>query len=171
MHFEQVIDTASPLGYKCVELACWPQEKAARRWAGVSHLNVAELDDTQIVHVQDYCRAKRVEISALGYYPNNLNEDLEHRRYFHDHLHQVIEASARLGINMVTTFVGRMQNRTIEENFEEFALVWSPIVEFAEERGVRIAIENCPMLFSRDQWPGRRAESLPSVLDKVFPAG
>src|SRR5690606_38587746 len=139
MSFEQVIDTASSLGYRCVELACWPREEASRRYAGVSHLNVAELDDAQIAQIQDYCRAKGVEISSLGYYPNNLDEDLERRRYFHNHLYTVIEASARLGINMVTTFVGRMQTKTIEENFEEFAKVWPAIIKFAEERGVKIA--------------------------------
>ena len=148
MNFEQVIDTASTLGYSCVELACWPQEKASRRYAGVSHLNVAELDDAVANHVKEYCRAKGVEISSLGYYPNNLDEDLDHRAYFHDHLRKVIEASAKLGINMVTTFGGRMQTKSIEENFEEFAKVWPAIVKFAEERGVKIAIENCPMLFS-----------------------
>lgn len=169
MSFEQVIDTASSLGYRCVELACWPREEASRRYAGVSHLNVAELDDAQIAQIQDYCRAKGVEISSLGYYPNNLDEDLERRRYFHNHLYTVIEASARLGINMVTTFVGRMQTKTIEENFEEFAKVWPAIIKFAEERGVRIAIENCPMLFSRDQWPGgHNIASTPANWRKMF---
>lgn len=169
MSFEQVIDTASSLGYRCVELACWPREEASRRYAGVSHLNVAELDDAQIAQIQDYCRAKGVEISSLGYYPNNLDEDLERRRYFHNHLYTVIEASARLGINMVTTFVGRMQTKTIEENFEEFAKVWPAIIKFAEERGVKIAIENCPMLFSRDQWPGgHNLASTPANWRKMF---
>ena len=169
MSFEQVIDTASSLGYRCVELACWPREEARRRYAGGSHLNVAELDDAQIAQIQDYCRAKGVEISSLGYYPNNLDEDLERRRYFHNHLYTVIEASARLGINMVTTFVGRMQTKTIEENFEEFAKVWPAIIKFAEERGVKIAIENCPMLFSRDQWPGgHNIASTPANWRKMF---
>ena len=169
MSFEQVIDTASSLGYRCVELACWPREEASRRYAGVSHLNVAELDDAQIAQIQDYCRVKGVEISSLGYYPNNLDEDLERRRYFHNHLYTVIEASARLGINMVTTFVGRMQTKTIEENFEEFAKVWPAIIKFAEERGVKIAIENCPMLFSRDQWPGgHNIASTPANWRKMF---
>ena len=169
MSFEQVIDTASSMGYRCVELACWPREEASRRYAGVSHLNVAELDDAQIAQIQDYCRAKGVEISSLGYYPNNLDEDLERRRYFHNHLYTVIEASARLGINMVTTFVGRMQTKTIEENFEEFAKVWPAIIKFAEERGVKIAIENCPMLFSRDQWPGgHNIASTPANWRKMF---
>jgi sugar phosphate isomerase/epimerase len=169
MSFEQVIDTASSLGYRCVELACWPREEASRRYAGVSHLNVAELDNAQIAQIQDYCRAKGVEISSLGYYPNNLDEDLERRRYFHNHLYTVIEASARLGINMVTTFVGRMQTKTIEENFEEFAKVWPAIIKFAEERGVKIAIENCPMLFSRDQWPGgHNIASTPANWRKMF---
>lgn len=169
MNFEQVIDTAASLGYSCVELACWPQEAAARRYAGVSHLNVAELDDAKAAYVKDYCRSKGVEISSLAYYPNNLTEDLEQRKYFHDHLYKVIEASAKLGVNMVTTFVGRMQSKSIEENLEEFAKVWPPIIKFAEERGVKIAIENCPMLFTRDEWPGgQNIASTPANWRRLF---
>jgi len=169
MNFEEVIETTSSLGYKCVELACWPQEKAARRYAGVSHLNVAELDDSKVQYIKEYCQSKGVEISSLAYYPNTMDEDLQRRQYMIDHLFKVIEASSKLGINMVTTFVGRMQSKTLEENFEEFAKVWPPIVRFAEERGVKIAIENCPMLFTKDEWPGgQNIASTPANWRKMF---
>ena len=143
MNFEQVIDTASELGFECVEMACWPVEKAARKYAGVSHIHVDTLDDEKIKYINDYCAKKGVEISSLAYYPNMMDEDLEKREYYINHLKKLIVASRKLGINMVTTFVGRMQTKNIEENFEEFAL-WPPIVKFAEENGVKIAIENCP---------------------------
>jgi sugar phosphate isomerase/epimerase len=169
MNFEEVIETTRSLGYKCVELACWPQEKAARRYAGVSHLNVAELDDSKVQYIKEYCQSKGVEISSLAYYPNTMDEDLQRRQYMIDHLFKVIEASSKLGINMVTTFVGRMQSKTLEENFEEFAKVWPPIVRFAEERGVKIAIENCPMLFTKDEWPGgQNIASTPANWRKMF---
>lgn len=169
MNFEQVIDTASELGFECVEMACWPVEKAARKYAGVSHIHVDTLDDEKIKYINDYCAKKGVEISSLAYYPNMMDEDLEKREYYINHLKKLIVASRKLGINMVTTFVGRMQTKNIEENFEEFAKVWPPIVKFAEENGVKIAIENCPMLFTKDEWPGgQNIASSPANWRKMF---
>ena len=43
--FEEVIDTAASLGYECVEMACWPVEKASRRYAGVTHINIEDLTE------------------------------------------------------------------------------------------------------------------------------
>ena len=32
--------------------------------------------------------------------------------------------------------------------------MWKPLIALAEENQVKIAIENCPMLFDAGQWPG-----------------
>ncbi len=154
MDFEQVIDTANSLGFASVELACWPQEEPSRKYAGVSHLAVDRLDAERIDYINEYCRQKNVEISALAYYPNTMAEDLEQRAKHIAHLKQVIKAASLLNINLVTTFVGRMPTKNREENFAEFAAVWPPIIAFAKQHGVKIAIENCPMLFTKDEWPG-----------------
>lgn len=167
--FEEMIDTASEMGYSCVEVACWPCGKAERRYAGVSHINVDELDDAKIAYIKDYCAKKNVEISSLAFYPNTMDGNLEKRAAAVDHLRKVICASSKLGVNMVTTFIGRDQTKSVEENLELVKEIWPPIIALAEEKGVKIAIENCPMLFGRDQWPGgQNLMTTPAIWRKVF---
>lgn len=167
--FEEMIDTASEMGFQCVEVACWPQGKAERRYAGVSHIDVENMTDKKVKYIQDYCAKRNVEISSLAFYPNTMDGDLEKRAAAVAHLKKVIEASAKLGVNMVTTFIGRDQTKTVEENLELVKEVWPPILKLAEEKGVKIAIENCPMLFGPDQWPGgQNLMTTPANWKKVF---
>ena len=167
--FEEMIDTASEMGFQCVEVACWPQGKAERRYAGVSHIDVENMTDKKVKYIQDYCAKRNVEISSLAFYPNTMDGDLEKRAAAVAHLKKVIEASAKLGVNMVTTFIGRDQTKTVEENLELVKEVWPPIIKLAEEKGVKIAIENCPMLFGPDQWPGgQNLMTTPANWKKVF---
>lgn len=152
--FEEMIDDISKNGCSCVEVACWPQGKAERRYAGVSHIDVENTSEDYIAYVKEYCKNKGVEISSLAFYPNTMDGDIEKREKNIDHLKKVISMSALLGVNMVTTFIGRDQTKTVEENLELFKEIWPPIIKLAEEKGVKVAIENCPMLFGADQWPG-----------------
>ena len=152
--FEEMIDDISKNGCSCVEVACWPQGKAERRYAGVSHIDVENTSEDYIAYVKNYCKERGVEISSLAFYPNTMDGNLEKRSACIEHLKKVIHMSALLGVNMVTTFIGRDQTKSVEENLEIFKEVWPPIIKFAEEKGVKVAIENCPMLFGRDQWPG-----------------
>ena len=168
-NFEEMIDTVSEMGFACVEVACWPQGKAERRYAGVSHIDVSEMTDEKAAYILDYCKQKNVEISALAFYPNTMDGNLEKRQENIAHLKKVIEASARLGVNMVTTFIGRDSETSVEENIELFREIWPPIIAYAEERKVKIAIENCPMLFGRDQWPGgQNLMTTPVIWRKLF---
>ncbi len=167
--FKEVIDTASAIGYDCIEVACWPQEKATRRYAGVSHINIEDLDDIKIEHIKEYLNEKGVEISALAYYPNTLEPDLEKRNNYITHLENIIRTAPKLDVHTVTTFIGRIKDKTIEENLVEYEKVWKPIVKLAEENNVRIAIENCPMLFTKDQWPGgENLATTPAIWRKMF---
>ena len=152
--FKQVIDFASEAGFECVEMACWPNAKAERRYAGVCHIDVTVLNAQKAEEIKAYCREKKVEISSLAFYPNTMDGDLKKRKANIDHLMKVIDASAMLGIGLVTTFIGRDQTKTVEENLKLVKKVWTPIIRYAEKKNVRIAIENCPMLFGPDQWPG-----------------
>ena len=168
-NFEEMIDTVSEMGFRCVEVACWPQGKAERRYAGVSHIDVAELDDAKAAYILDYCRQKSVEISSLAFYPNTMDGDPEKRAHNIVHLKKVIAASAKLGVNMVTTFIGRDQTKSVEENIELFREIWPDIIAYAAERRVKVAIENCPMLFGRDQWPGgQNLMTTPAIWRKLF---
>ena len=169
--YEEMMDTASEMGFQCVEVACWPAGKAERRYAGVSHIDADAVlnDDAYAKHVLDYAKEKGVEISSLAYYPNTMDGDLAKREAAIAHLKQLIKASAKLGINMVTTFTGRDQTKTVEENLELVKEIWPEILDLAKEQGVKVAIENCPMLFGPDQWPGgQNLMTTPAIWKKVF---
>lgn len=170
-NYEEMMETASKLGFECVEVACWPQGKAERRYAGVSHIDVERVieDDEYAKHILDYAEERNIKISSLAYYPNTMDADLEKRSAAIEHLKNLIKASNKLGIGMVTTFIGRDQRKNVEENLELVKEIWPPIVKLAEELNVKIAIENCPMLFGVDQWPGgQNLMTTPSIWKKVF---
>lgn len=167
--FEEVLDIAQNMGFECLEVACWPKGKAERRYAGVSHIDVERMTEEDAARILEMCRSRKIEISSLAFYPNTLDPNPEKRRNNIEHLMKVIDASARLRVNMVTTFIGRDQNKSVEENLKIVSEVWPPIIKHAEEKGVRIAIENCPMLFSEDEWPGgQNLMTRPDIWKEVF---
>lgn len=167
--FEEMIDIVAENGLECVEVACWPKEKATRRYAGVSHIDVANLDQEKADYLLDYANKKNIILSALAYYPNPLDENLEKRQKAIMHLYRLIDAASLMGINLVTTFIGRMQSKSLTENLDEMEKVWKPILSYAEDKKVRIAIENCPMLFTEDEWPGgQNLMTTPAIWREVF---
>lgn len=169
MDFKEVVDFAAECGLECLEVACWPQGGAKRRYAGVSHIDAANLTREGAQEILAYCKVKGVEISSLAYYPNTLDPDPEKRASYIEHLYHLIDASALLDVNMVTTFLGRVPDKTVAENLEIVKEVWPPILTYAKEKGVRIAIENCPMLFTDDEWPGgQNLMTSPANWRKVF---
>jgi sugar phosphate isomerase/epimerase len=169
LNYEEMIDAVAENGLECVEVACWPAGKAERRYAGVTHIDVEDLSDEKCKHILAYAKSKNVEISSLAYYPNTLDPDLTKRVIYIEHLHKLIDASLKLGINMVTTFIGRDSKKTVAENLEVVKEVWPSILKHAEEAGVKIGIENCPMLFTSDEWPGgQNLMTTPANWRKVF---
>ena len=169
--FEEMVDTAAEMGFRCVEVACWPQGKGERRYAGVSHIDVEAMNDEKAAYILEYCAGRNVEISALAFYPNTMDGNLEKRSANIAHLKKVIDASAKLNVNLVTTFVGRDQTKNVEENIALFKEIWPPIIRYAEDRNVKIAIENCPMLFGQEQWPGgQNLASTPKIWRELFSA-
>jgi sugar phosphate isomerase/epimerase len=110
-------------------------------------------------------------ISSLAYYPNNLHPDDAQREEVNGHLRKVIDAAQRLGVGIVGTFVGNDKDRPLPENLQRFREIWPPLVDYAGERGVKIAIENCPMIFSYDEWPGgTNLAYAPAIWDEMFSA-
>ena len=164
---EQVAAWAAGTGFEMLEVASWPAAGAERRrYAGTSHIDVTNLDPGRVRDVLD---RHGLEISSLAYYPNNLHPDAKERRAANTHLRKVIDAAAKLGVPAVGTFVGRDQTKNVPDNFREFRKVWPRLVEHAESRGVKIAIENCPMLFSYDEWPGgTNLAATPAAWDEMF---
>ena len=168
-NFEQFADWSVENGFEALEIACWPHEKANRRYAGVTTIDVMDLDKDKAKKVNSYAVKKGLVISALGYYPNPLSPDLEYRARVIDHLKKVIVAAELLEVPVVGTFVGKDKDKTVPANLEEYARVWPDIVKFAKNHNVKIAIENCPMIFSYDEWPGgNNLASTPAIWKKMW---
>ena len=167
--FEQVIDFAALHKFKCVELMCWPVGRAERRYAGVTHIDVSRLDKNKAEEIKDLLQKKGVYISGLGYYPNLLDPEALASGIQIEHLGKVIRGAAMLEVPVVNTFIGRDPKKSVDENFDLFRKVWPPIVKTAEDYGVKIGIENCPMLFTNDEWPGGKNLAVsPAIWDRMF---
>src|SRR3954454_168048 len=166
---EQVAKWAADERFQALEIACWPAAGGEqRRYAGVCHIDVDSLDPDEVHGILE---RHGLAISALAYYPNNLHPDDAHREQVNGHLRKVIDAAQRLGVATVGTFVGNDKDRPLPENLERFRSIWPPLVEYAGERGVKIAIENCPMIFSWDEWPGgTNLAWSPAIWDEMFSA-
>jgi sugar phosphate isomerase/epimerase len=154
LSLEQVLAFARDAGFSTVEVMCWPVGRAERRYAGVTHVDVSAFTAADAAHVNALIRASGVSISGLGYYPNPLVADEREAAVYLEHLRKVIDASALLGINQVNTFVGRDHTRPLADNWALFDERWPAVIRHAESAGVRLGIENCPMFFSKDEWPG-----------------
>ncbi len=167
--FEKVMSFAAKTGYSCVEIMCWPVGKAERRYAGVTHIDVADLSKKRVDEIHNTLKQKNVTISGLGYYPNPLEANKKNAGHYVTHIKKVIDAARRLGLKNVNTFIGRDHLSSVEDNFKRFKKVWPGIVKYAEKRGVKIGIENCPMFFTNDEWPGgKNLASSPAIWRRMF---
>jgi sugar phosphate isomerase/epimerase len=166
---EQVLRFARQQGFSSVELMCWPPGKAERRYAGVTHLDVTESAPDAFKKAQELLATHQMAISGLGYYPNPLSAERAEGEFFVAHLRKVIDASAALGVGLVNTFIGRDPALSVDANWPRMLEVWRPLVAYAEEQGVKIGIENCPMLFSADEWPGgKNLATTPAIWRRLF---
>ena len=172
LSLEEVAGWAADNGFEALEIACWPAAGTERRrYAGVSHIDVDALDGPAMNRLRELLDDRRLTISSLAYYPNPLDPDPAQRSLAQGHLRKVIAAAARLEVNLVGTFIGRDQSLPVEPAFAQVLEQWPPIVKFAADRGVRIAIENCPMIFSADEWPGgRNLAYSPALWRRLFEA-
>jgi sugar phosphate isomerase/epimerase len=166
---EQVFLTARETGYDCVELMCWPPGKAQRRYAGVTHIDVTTFGAKEAQEVQALSNKHGIKISGLGYYPNPLDPDPDVRETVTKHLLQVISAAKLLNLDVVNTFIGRDWTKLVEDQWDTMKTTWCPIVDHAEKHNIKIAIEHCPMIFGRNEWPGgKNLASNPGVWRKLF---
>jgi sugar phosphate isomerase/epimerase len=161
---EEVLTFAKANGFSCVEIMCWPKGKAERRYAGVTHIDVANLGEAEVAAVREAVAKTGVEISGLGYYPNPLAPDEAEAKTYTDHLKKVIEGARLLGLRNVNTFIGRDWTKSVDENWPRFLATWRPLIRHAEDNGVKIGIENCPMLFTKDEWPGGKNLAINPVI-------
>jgi sugar phosphate isomerase/epimerase len=150
----EVAKWAAGTGFEVLEIACWPVASGpTRRYAGTSHIDVANLTQSRASEIADEIAATGLSISALGFYPNPLHPDPGHREQVIGHLKHVITAAEQMNVPLVNTFMGGDGAKSQDDNWEVALQVWPDIVKFAQDHGRKITIENCPMIFSRDEWP------------------
>jgi sugar phosphate isomerase/epimerase len=170
MDLDSLAAWASSEGFQTLEVACWPMVTGdGRRYPGVSPIDVDALDAPGAAAIRRQLDDRGLEISSLAYYPNNLDPDPTVRAEAHEHLRKVILAADVLGVKLVGTFIGRDQNRSVMDNLAEVEKVWPDLVRFAGQHGVTIVIENCPMIFSADEWPGgKNLAYSPAIWRRLF---
>ncbi|HVY69541.1 MAG TPA: sugar phosphate isomerase/epimerase family protein, partial [Verrucomicrobiae bacterium] len=169
LSLKEVLAFARNEGFACVEAMCWPTGKAERKFAGVTHVDVIGFSQAQADDVNALCAAQQVSLSGLGYYPNPLDPDAAVAKQAVAHLKKVIVAAAKLGLRNVNTFVGRDWTKSVDENWPRFLKTWKPLIAFAEDHDIKIGIENCPMLFTRDEWPGgKNLATTPVIWRRMF---
>ena len=169
LNLNQILQFATAERFACIEVMCWPVGKAERKFAGVTHIDVTGFTRTQADDVNALCAQHGVAISGLGYYPNPLDSNLDASKMMVNHFKQVILAAEKLGLKNANTFVGRDWTKSVEENWPRFLKTWRPIIAFAEEHGIKVGIENCPMSFSRDEWPGgKNLATTPVIWRRMF---
>jgi sugar phosphate isomerase/epimerase len=168
--FEEVLKFAQEHRFKCVEIMCWPPYgKAERRYAGVTHIDVDTLTDKKVKEIHALLKKYNIYISGLGYYPNPLTGDKKQGDFFITHIKKVIQAAAKLGIPVVNTFIGRDHTKSLEDNFTLFEERWASIIKTAEDHNIKIGIENCPMYFTQDEWPGgKNLATTPPIWKRMF---
>lgn len=154
LNLDEVLAFAAVEGFACVEVMCWPVGRAERKYAGVTHLDVEGFTKAHADAVHERCAHHDVSLTALGYYPNPLDPDASVARAAVAHLKKVIRAASILGLGNVNTFVGRDWTRSVDDNWPRFLKTWRPLIAYAEDHGIKVGIENCPMSFTRDEWPG-----------------
>ena len=165
-----VADWAAGNGFEVLEIACWPHTTGqTRRYAGTSHIDVARLSAAQASELTGAIAARGLSISGLGFYPNPLHPDPAHREQVIGHLKHVITAAEKMDVPLVNTFMGGDAAKSQDENWQVALEVWPDIVRFAQDHGRKLTIENCPMIFSRDEWPaGHNIAWSPSIWRRIL---
>ena len=165
-----VADWTASIGLEAIEIACWPAASAdARRYAGTSHIDVDDLSRSRAGEITAALSARGIAVSALEYYPNPLHPDAGHRQEVIKHLKKVITAAGTLNVRIVNTFVGGDKSLNVDENWERAVRIFPEIVAHARNNGVTLAFENCPMMFSYDEWPGgHNIANSPRVWRRIF---
>jgi sugar phosphate isomerase/epimerase len=165
-----VANWSASAGFEALEIACWPSASGEkRRYAGTSHIAVEDLTQTKADDIVGSLAAKGLTISGLGYYPNPLHPDAAHRETVTAHLKKVITAAGLMKVKVVNTFVGGNRALTVDQNWESAVPVFNGIVAQAKHMGVTLAFENCPMIFSPDEWPGgHNIAYAPKIWRRIF---
>ena len=166
LSLEKVAAWSAGNGFEMLEVACWPSAGGERRrYAGASHIDVENSMRRRCTTTLD---RHGLEISSLAYYPNNLHPDRRERKAANTTCEgdrRSGEARRRRRSGPSSAATGQERARTTSRSSARSGRGSS----LRRARGVNIAIENCPMIFSGDEWPGgNNLATTPAVWDEMF---
>ena len=152
----QLADWATAAGFEALEIACWPKSTGpTRRYAGTSHIDVAALSASEAKEIAAALGERNLaDLGARLLSESRSTPTRPIATTVIDHLKKVIVAAGRMGVALVNTFCGGDAAKPVDANWQEALKVWPEIIAHARDNGVKLAFENCPMIFSYDEWPG-----------------
>jgi len=166
LSLEELVRWAAEEKFQTLELAAWPVDSA--RDYKAQQIDAARFTGDDAARVKDLFAGHRISISAMAYYDNNLDPDPKKREAYHGHLKRVIDVASLLDVKLVGTFVGARPDKLPAENMKEIGTTFRELVKYAEGKGVKLMIENCPMEnWQRFGLPGNFAYS-PELWDALF---
>jgi len=127
----EIMDFAKANGFFGLELMGWHDD------------GLVDTFDTVYKNMTD----RGLEIITMGVFGNNLDPD--QRPAWQARQARVIDLAAKHGVKKVATFAGRDGTTDMEGNFKAFKAFWTPLAKRAENQGVQICFENCPMFDPR----------------------
>lgn len=166
MDLEDKMKYAHEIGFDALDVSCWPRQN--RRDFSGSDIDTENLTNEEVKTIQEWEEKYHITFTSLAYYDNMLDPEKSIRDAYYKHLKSVIEAADRLGVPLVGCFIGKNQNKSLVENFDDFENLFTDLVQFAENHNVKLMIENCPMPgWQEDGLPGTISYS-PELWDEMF---
>jgi sugar phosphate isomerase/epimerase len=166
MTLEEKAKWAGENGFEALEIACWP--KSNDRDYSSSDIDVDSLTQEEADRIKTFMKKYGLIISSLAYYDNNLDRDTEKRGLVNKHVKKVIDAAIMLETPYVGTFIGKNSDLSVKDNFDEFEKVFGELVGYAEEKGIKLMIENCDMRgWQKPGEPGTISYS-PELWEEMF---
>lgn len=166
MTLEEKMAYAHQVGFSSLDVSCWPKDNS-RDFSG-SDIDTKNLTDEDVQNILGWETQYDITISSLAYYDNMLHPDPAVRQHYKQHLLSVIEAAGKLKVPLVGCFIGKNQEKSLAENFDDYEVLFTELVKFAEEHQVKLMIENCPMPgWQADGYPGTFSYS-PELWDEIF---
>jgi len=166
LSLEDLVKWGAAQGFKAMELAAWPVD--SDRDYQARQIDAANFKKADADKVKELFAKNNMKISAMAYYDNNLHPDMEKRNFYLSHLKKVIDTASLLDVKLVGTFVGSRPDKSPADNMKEIGKVFRELVKYAEDKNVKLMIENCPM----ENWvqfglPGNFAYS-PELWEAMF---
>ena len=156
---EKEVKFAVKYGFKSIELLVPPG----------APLDPVKTDEKTIMQAKENLAKNDIEVSAIGHYPNNLDPDLKKRKENSEYLLMLMDLCRKMDVKVLCTFAGREPDKDIPENIPAFKEFFTPLAKKAEDMGLKIGFENCPM-FHWFPFRGVNIAYSPRAWDLMFDA-